>query len=469
MYVKGNEIITKIDKILLEELRQTELPIKYRAYSIKILDELIQKNSKNKQLEYSPVKKLIKRLRMNVCSTSDTIHYVLNFLKNRNFILFFQSEQKNQYGKKDYSAQIEQNYHNQDWYTFTENDEEYEYLKRVTTKKEINRTKRHNDVNIGLLENDLELIKATHPNVYQTLKERLDGLYIRTPVKKGLCGREYSMYTNLPKSIRASLVDLNTGDKLESIDITACQISLALGLIKNTFSKNATKELLQEIDSLENIQRTISFHTFFQKILESNGVNVSRDCIKPLVFKMLFGNFNQHNLNVFKNGMKEEFEQNGFNLELIWKTFLNEFRLRFSNVYDCLNYLSKKATENNTTLAAILQKKESEIMIAIKTEAKKQIKGINFFTVFDSIYFPKEFYNKMRRVFKKIQNTFSKRNYSFNVKFNNENVPKEMTPTEQTEDESNYVSFSKEVKKIKNVLKSILQGNDLSNISIVPS
>ena len=467
MYLnRENQFVTKIDSILLEELRQTNLPIKFRVYAIKLLDELIQKKDK---LEYSPVKSLIKRMKVKVCATHSTIHYILNYLKENQFILFFQSEQKNQYGKNDYSAQIEQNYHNQDYYTFTEKDVEYEYLKRSTTKKEIKRTKRHNDVNIGLLENDLERIKQSHPNVYQTLKERLDGLYIRTPVKKGMCGREYSMYTNLPKSIRASLVDLNTGGKLESIDITACQISLALGLIKNTFSENATPELIEEINTLENIQRTISFHTFFQKILESNGVNVSRDCIKPLVFKMLFGNFNQHKLNVFKNGMKEEFQEKGFDVEIIWQTFLEEFKLRFSNVYKCLNYLSKKADMNNTTLAAILQKKESEIMISIKTEAKKQIPGINFFTVFDSIYFPKECYNKMRRVFKKIQNTFSKKNYSFNVKFNNENSPEEKTLTEQATRENNYVSFSKEVIKIKNVLKSILQETNLNNISFNPS
>lgn len=86
MYVKENEIITKIDQTLLEELRQTDLSIKHRAYAIKILDDLIQRNSKNNQLEYSPVKDLIKRLRNKVCSTHSTIHFILNFLHKNQFI-----------------------------------------------------------------------------------------------------------------------------------------------------------------------------------------------------------------------------------------------------------------------------------------------------------------------------------------------------------------------------------------------
>ena len=458
MYVNDKLIKTKLDKEIVEELRKTDLPIKFRAYCIKILDELVI--WKNGILEYNPVKKLIKRLKSKICSTHKTIHFLLNFLRQKNLILFFQSEYKNQYGKFEYSAQIEQNFHNQEWYTFSENDEEFEYLKRNISKKDNNRINRQNDAGIGLLENDLEKIKDSHPNVYQTLRDRLDGIYVRTPTKKGSGGREYSMYTTMERDIRESLVDLNTGEKLESIDITACQISLALGLIKNTFIKNASQELLQEIDSLENIQSTISFHTYFQNLLIKKNVNVSRNCIKPLVFKMLFGNFALHDLNVFNKDLKEEFEENGFNIELIWKTFIFEFRSIFPNIYRCLNYLSKKAEKNSTTLAAILQKKESEIMTAIKTEAKKQIPNLNFFTVFDSIYFPKESYNKMKRVFKKIQNKFSKKGYSFIVKFNDSKI----TPTNN--EESNYVSFPKTFKKIKFILDSILKEIPKTNIRL---
>lgn len=458
MYVNDKLIKTKLDKEIVEELRKIDLPIKFRAYCIKILDELVI--WKNGILEYNPVKKLIKRLKSKICSTHKTIHFLLNFLRQKNLILFFQSEYKNQYGKFEYSAQIEQNFHNQEWYTFSENDEEFEYLKRNISKKDNNRINRQNDAGIGLLKDDLEKIKDSHPNVYQTLRDRLDGIYVRTPTKKGLCRREYSMYTTMERDIRESLVDLNTGEKLESIDITACQISLALGLIKNTFIKNASQELLQEIDSLENIQSTISFHTYFQNLLIKKNVNVSRNCIKPLVFKMLFGNFALHDLNVFNKDLKEEFEENGFNIELIWKTFIFEFRSIFPNIYRCLNYLSKKAEKNSTTLAAILQKKESEIMTAIKTEAKKQIPNLNFFTVFDSIYFPKEFYNKMKRVFKKIQNKFSKKGYSFIVKFNDSKI----TPTNN--EESNYVSFPKTFKKIKFILDSILKEIPKTNIRL---
>jgi hypothetical protein len=460
MYVNDRLIKTKLDKGIVEELRRIDLPIKFRAYCIKILDELII--WKNGILEYNPVKKLIKRLKSKVCSTHGTIHFLLNILRQKNLILFFQSEYKNQYGKFDYSAQIEQNFHNQEWYTFSEDDEEFEYLKRTSAKKENNRINRQNDAGIGLLENDLEKIKDTHPNVYQIMKDRLDGIYVRTPTKKGICGREYSIFTSMKKDIRECLVNLNTGEELESIDITACQISLALGLIKNTFIKNASPELLQEIDSLENIQSTISFHTYFQNLLQQKNVNVSRNCIKPLVFKMLFGNFALHDLNVFNKDLKEEFEENGFDIEHIWKTFIFEFRSIFPNVYRCLNYLSKKAEKNSTTLAAILQKKESEIMTAIKTEAKKQIPNLNFFTVFDSIYFPKEFYNKMKRVFKKIQNKFSKKGYSFIVKFNSKD--QKITPTNN--EESNYVSFPKTLKKIKFILDSILNGIPEKNIRL---
>lgn len=458
----------KIDKEIIRELRQSDLSIKDRSYSLLILDRLVKRN--HGKLEYPERKNLITSFRNSICNNHETIHRLLNFLNDLGLIVFYKDAERNEYNKPKYSAQIDQNFHTNNWYTLTENDIELKYIKAITEKKSGNRIKRQNDSQIGFPQYVLETIKDQYPTYYELFSRKNDGEYLPTEVMKGNTGREYSLYTNMKRDIRKELIDLNTGKKLVNIDITSCQISLALGFIRECFKK-PSKQLTEELEILESIQSTISFHTYFEKILLENGINVSRECIKPLVFKMLFGNFNLHDKNYFKKELIEKFEGNGFNIELIWEHFISEFKSRFSNVYFCLRHLSNNAEKKGTTLAAILQRKESEFIISVKALIKKNFKDLPFFTVFDSIYFPEEYKAKIKRLFQKVQHKWKKKNYFIHI--STEKEYSKTTPTDKQAIENNNMSESefkrREFKLMKKVLNSILNERGLDIFSFKPS
>jgi hypothetical protein len=148
------------------------------------------------------------------------------------------------------------------------------------------------------------------------------------------------------------------------------------------------------------------------------------------------------------------------------KTIKTKKLLEYVEVYKREKNLDENEAKNLVTFLnySLDKKKLCRVKDVIYDKVNgiiKEIPGLTFFTVFDSIYFPKEFYNKMRRVFKKVQNKFKKTGDQFIVKFDSY-IPKEsneikMTPTEKQQEESNYMSFSKELSKIKKVLQSILK------------
>lgn len=179
-------------------------------------------------------------------------------------------------------------------------------------------------------------------------------------------GRLHTNFTILKKSIRNNFLTINK-NKISEVDISNSQpFFLAILLKKNLNSKQLQMpEFIRFFDYVENGKFYDSFA----------DLDISRKDVKKFVYKILFDkNYITEKKNIY-------------------------FREKWPLVWQWIR-LWKKERDNHAALAWELQKQESEFIFKkVCADIKEQLPDTRIFTVHDSVFFPIEHKNHIKKLF----------------------------------------------------------------------
>jgi hypothetical protein len=347
------QIKLRLSKDTIHFLRESFEDIKERARAIYAIDFLsfVKNSSKtsSEKITYENKKGILSALRTRLSTSvngqKDPTKDILQKLHSLGIIVLLKDD-LNEYGKPVWEMHVEQNFQDYSWYSFTEEDPEFSFLKKLKEKNLQKRQNRHKDASIKISEKYIEDLGKVAPTLAEIMIQRNEGKEIPTETSIGRTGRIYTTYTNLPKKFRKLLTD-SSGNTLQEIDIASSQCSFLLGFLRNL--KTLSKENVIELEKLEHIQKEYSWHTYFSEVLKNQGINISRDLMKPLIFKFIFGDFNQHEKAFLKKETEEALKESNLNPKETWNAVIQHFQESFPTIYNLLKNLSFSFKLKNTT------------------------------------------------------------------------------------------------------------------------
>lgn len=337
-------------------------------------------------------------------------------------------KEKNHYNASMLTVIIDSNFQIPGVYTFTENDGEYKYLMKIKQKELTIKQNIWNDGRIGLLREDLDAVQDHIKNnpkesYYQSLKNyvdiltrRLEGEDINSTVIKTRCGRYYSAFSSFPSELRKKLVDLETGIELACIDNKASQVSFLISVIAGETKNTASQTMRAELEYLKRIQIESSFHDFM-----SEELSVSREVIKKLIMKLLFGDWRMHDqamlysqhvstenkLKFFDPDTVRFFEEENLNIIDVWNNMVICFKKHFGEVYRYMIGIMKR--KSKASIADLTQKAEGRWMRDLQVQLKKLSRSeakagrsFQFSTLHDSVYFSAQYFDKVKEIFTEV-------------------------------------------------------------------
>lgn len=178
-------------------------------------------------------------------------------------------------------------------------------------------------------------------------------------------GRFHNNFTILKKEIRNKFIKID-GENVGEIDLKNSQPFFLGFLIFQEFSGLLNAECIR---FLKLVKEGLIYDDFIECYPE-----YSRDEVKILFYKVLFGNNNYDN--------KEN----------------KKFREIYPTVYEYIQEL-KSLNKTYKELSHLLQRKESDFIFKIVEQIKNTYPYIKLFTVHDSIIFPKKYDSEIRLIF----------------------------------------------------------------------
>lgn len=408
-----NSYTLKISKFCVEQLRFSELFLDdaRRGQAISIIDSL--SDFVDGKLVYPLKSTMIKHFRDTVCSNDLKLKEILIDLEFIG-IINVRNDRLTQYKKPKWELQISKLYQTQDWYTFTEKMPEFQMIDKLKKRKVQKRKLIWNDDRLVIDEKYLKFIEeddCTNRELIELMRKRNAGENVQSETMKSKVGRYYGIYSNLKREYRKFIKDANTGEFLIEIDNKASQISFLLAYLEIINKTTNSEAFRLELDELKEIQRIDSFHDYFSKAINSK-TNIDRDSIKPLVFKFMFGSFSNHDNPYFNQEVKDEFNKRNYDIKLVWNTFVNIFKTQFPETYRILSIEHNKLKFYKTSIAAKIQKNESNWLKDIIKQLIKIAKvnpQFQYYTLHDSISFSREFFPEVLAIIKEV-------NQQWNVK-----------------------------------------------------
>ena len=407
-----NSYTLKISRSCVHQLRFSELFLDdaRRGLAILIIDSL--SDYVDGKLVYPLKSTMIKHFRDTICSNDLKLKGILIDLEFIGCIVI-RNDRLTQYKKPKWELQISKLYQTQDWYTFTDDMPEFQMIDKLKKRKIAKRKRIWNDDKLVIDEKYLKFMEDEFVNteLIELMRKRNSGVYVQSETMKSKVGRFYGIYSNIKREYRKFIKDSNTGEYLIEIDNKASQISFLLSYLEIINKTTNSETFRLELDELKEIQRTISFHDYFSNAINSK-TNIDRDTIKPLVFKFMFGSFDNHDNPYFNREVKDEFNKRNYNIELVWNTFVTIFKRQFPETYRILSIEHNKLKFYKTSIAAKVQKNESNWL---KDIIKRLVKIANtnpefqYYTLHDSVAFSKQFFPEVLAIIKEV-------NQQWNVK-----------------------------------------------------
>ena len=425
--------IYRISSRIVDILR-TKIPNAWdRARVISIFHELSRED--DGAWTYLPMKGIKNYLRERIVPNHKQLNTILDVMKTLGLICLDNTE-KNHFGTVVSNMQIELQFQDSSFYTFTENHSETKYLKKIVPKTQKVMESRWNDGQITLPQDVLDTLDPDFDNVSEDFKalmqKRILGEDVKSVVSRAKCGRFFGTFSTLPSHIRDLLIDNNTGNRLACIDNKASQISFLVAYLRNNTKRSAKDSMKSELDKLEQIQTSSSFHDFLTSSINSKShtskeeeerdtpymCDISRNAIKKLVMKLLFGDWRWHDnaelfsktisktdkVKFFSKEVVEHFENNGWDILDVWIECVNCFKENFQSIYCYMIGIMNRKEKNS--VADITQKLEGDWMKGLQEKLKvlvnaKKRAGIDlqFFTLHDAVYFSPEHFQEVRQVF----------------------------------------------------------------------
>lgn len=233
---------------------------------------------------------------------------------------------------------------------------------------------------------DLKFIKIDHKNSLKWLndnkKKMIETKYFKNLIsidninsnniffKFDQFGRFHTNYTILKKEIRQKYITINNNKILE-IDISNSQPLFFAVFLKDEIGyENFNEEMKKYVDLVKN---GLLYEYFMKKY---DKVFKDRDCVKKMMYKILFGD----------NGKDD-------------KHVLKYFKSGFPSIYDyIIDY--KKRNKSYKYLSHKLQKYESNFIFNnVINDIYNKIPKIKLFTVHDSINVEAQYYNDVKFIF----------------------------------------------------------------------
>lgn len=417
--MNDKKIKLKISRDTIKLLRDSFIDVEERARAMIIIDFLSYADKTFDKIAYPNKKGVLAYIRKRLCTSvngqKDPAKDILQKLQKLGIIVIVKGH-SNRYNKEVWEFSIDDNFQDYSWNTFREDDEEIDFLRTLSKKYLEKSIKRHKDDSIILPEPALEELKQTNQELATIISKRIDGECIPTVTSVGKTGRIYTFYTNLKKSIRNQLMGFD-GEKLEEIDLSSSQCSFLIGFLRNL--KTLSPEQIKELDALDILQNAYSWHTHFSKILNLQGIKISRDLMKPLIFKFIFSNYDLHDKGFFKNEVKETFKNAGIDINLAWNTLLSHFQETYPNVYILLRNVSNSFRLKGTSLAATLQNIESLWLKNVISSLNRHFKNVydfQYITLHDSVIVSRKYIRDVKSVLNEVSKKWKNKGYSLNYK-----------------------------------------------------
>ena len=407
----------RISQSTVEFLRYNVKSAEDRARMISIMNVLCHETSGS--WDYTAKRNIKNYLRENIIPNQIKLNNILEEMKTLGLICL-DCKEISYWKKPVYTMQIELNFQDKSFYTFKPEHSESLFLAEIELRKIKVKANRWNDGQITLprsILNSIEPSTNISKDFIELMRRRQEGEDVKSVVSRSKCGRYFSTFSNIPKEIRNQLIDNNTGYNLGCLDNKASQVSFLISYLRNCTRNTAKNEMINELDRLEEIQITSSFHDFLTSEINKSQY-VTREAIKMLVMKLLFGDWRLHDLAVLysKTASKDEqlkifgkeavqcFEDNKWNIIEVWNLCVMCFKYNFPNVYQYMIGIMKR--KNTNSVADITQKLEANWMEdltcklkVLKNNLKRFGRDLQYFTLHDAVYFSPDYFELVKNIF----------------------------------------------------------------------
>ncbi|HQF90301.1 MAG TPA: hypothetical protein PLO49_07645 [Methanofastidiosum sp.] len=413
----------RISKDVVEAIRINFSNIKDRSFAIGICHNIVK--NKDGKIVHENNEGILTRLTKTVSSNRNKVLEILQKLKSVGIICLYHDKKDPQFNTFIWEAQLEQNFHNEDWYDLTEDMPEYNHYKKLM-ERVINR-KKLKDSNIRLDEKLIDKIQSNEAK--EILKKRNNGEFVESLFKNSKSGRMFNIYSNMSKDIRHQMKDLN-GRKLCEIDFKSCQIAILGKLIFENSLKTASQKMQEELKHFQDLAYN-GFYEYF-----SDALNIPKNLLKKLSLKFFLDKSNQRNELNFSNDLIAKFYNSNLDIKNSYISFINLFQTTFPEISKYISGIIKNLEHDGKTLASLLQYQESKVLKSLLAKIKT-IKDpeFNFFSIHDSIIFTENHSKDVKKIVYEFIKDLKSKNLFIKSKYSNLNQN-----TNKEYDEFHYVA-----------------------------